>query len=133
MDPGEPTGTGISHDVAVLVLRPNKPPGLDCQGAAQQRQAEILPLAAALAMEKRRGNAISEQRRREIIEHRAQHHLRLACRGALKHCDAGKALQDLVKPSLFTERPTIAVTGQPAIDKARVDGLEPRIIDAEPG
>jgi hypothetical protein len=37
MDPGEPTGTGIAHDVAVLVLRPNKPPGLDCQGAAQQR------------------------------------------------------------------------------------------------
>ena len=42
-------------------------------------------------------------------------------------------MQDLVKPSLFTERPTIAVTGQSAIDEARVDGFEPRVIDAEPG
>src|ERR1700751_6459132 len=105
MDPGEATGTGIAHDVAVLVLRPNKPPGLDRQGAAQQRQAEILSLAAALAMEKRRGNAISEQRRGEIIEHRAQHHLRLASRSALKYCNAGKAWQDLVKSALLAERP----------------------------
>jgi hypothetical protein len=35
MNPGEPAGTGITRYVAALALRPNKTPGLDCQGAAQ--------------------------------------------------------------------------------------------------
>ena len=35
MDPGEPAGAGIAHDVAALALRPHKTPGLDRQGAAQ--------------------------------------------------------------------------------------------------
>jgi len=84
-------------------------------------------------MVQRRGDAIGEQRRGEIVEHRTQHHLRCAGRGTLKHCNTGKALQDLIKPAFLAERPAVAVTGQSAIDEARIDGFEPRIIDAEPG
>src|SRR5215472_8649008 len=127
MNSGEPAGAGIAHGIATLTVCPNKTPRLDCQRAAQQRQAEILPLAASLAMVKRGGNAVGEQSRREIIEHRAQYDLRPLGRGALKHCNPGKALPHLIKPALFTERPAIAVTRQSAIDEARVDGFEPRI------
>src|SRR5262249_38077805 len=35
MDPSQPAGAGITHDVASLALRPDKTPGLDRQGAAQ--------------------------------------------------------------------------------------------------
>jgi hypothetical protein len=38
----------------------------------------------------------------------------------------------LIKAALLAERPTVAVTGQSAIDEARVDGFEPRVVDAEP-
>src|SRR5262249_53926996 len=35
MDPGESAGAGITHDVAPLILRPDKASGLDRQRAAQ--------------------------------------------------------------------------------------------------
>ncbi len=82
-------------------------------------------------MEQRRRDAIGEQRRGEIIEHRAEHELRLVGSAALKHRHAAEALQHLVEATLFAERSVVAIPGQPGIDEARVDLPEARIVDAE--
>src|SRR5580704_13847952 len=133
MDPGQPAGAGIACGFAALAVGPDKTPGLDRQCAAQQREAQILPDAAALALEQRGSDAVGEERRREIIEDRAQHHLRLVGPAALKDRHPAEALQDLVEAALFAQRSAVAVAGQPAIDEPRVDRLEPRVVYAEPG
>ena len=84
-------------------------------------------------MVQRRGNAIGQERRGEIVEHRAEHELGLVGAAALEHRHAAEALQHLVEPALVAERALIAITGQPGIDQARVDPSEARIVDAEPG
>ena len=76
-------------------------------------------------------DAIGEKRRGEIIQHRAEHELRLVEPAALEHRHAGEALQHLVEATLLAERPLVAVTGQPGINEARVELFEARIIDAE--
>ena len=43
MDAGQPAGAGIARNIPALALGPHKPAGLDRQGAAQKRKAEILP------------------------------------------------------------------------------------------
>ena len=100
MDAGQPAGAGIAGDVAPLALRPDKTPGLDRQCAAQQREAQILPRAAALAVKQRGGNAIGEQRRGEIIEHRAEHQLRLVGRRrpGTPPCRSGTAAPGRTRP-----------------------------------
>src|SRR5205814_304799 len=112
---------------------PDETAGLDRQRAAQERQAQILPRAAALAVKQRGGDAIGKQRRGEVIQHRAQYEMRLVRPAALEHRHAAEALQYLVEAALVAERARVAIAGQPGIDEARVDLPEPRIIDAEPG
>src|SRR5271156_1068516 len=133
MYPGQPAGAGIARDLAALALGPDETPGLDRECAAQQREAQILPDAAALTLEQRGRDAVGEERRGEIIEDRAQHHLRLVGPAALKNRHPAEALQDLVEAALLAQRSAVAVAGQPAIDQPRVDRLEPRVVDAEPG
>ena len=92
-----------------------------------------MPNAAALTLEQRGSDAVGEERRGEIIEDRAQHHLRLVGPAALKDRHSAEALQDLVEAALLAQRPDVAVAGQPAIDEPRIDRLQPRVVDAEPG
>src|SRR5205085_4152741 len=94
-------------------------------------QAQILALAAPLAMKQGGRDAIGEKRRGEIIQHRAEHELRLVGPAALEHRHAGEALQHLVEATLLAERPLVAITGQPGINEARVELFKTRIIDAE--
>src|SRR5205823_3567129 len=90
-----------SHSRAVRAAGADEAAGLDRQRAAQQRQAEILPCSAgALAMKQRRRDAVGEQGRSEVIEHRAEHQLRPLLPAALRHRDAGQALQYLVEAAL---------------------------------
>src|SRR5579884_3541691 len=131
MDSGQPARARIAHRIAPFAVGPDKAPGLDRQGAAQQRQAEILALAAALAVVERGGDAVGGERRGEIVEHRAEYELRRVGRAALEHGDAAEALQDLVEPALVAERSLVAITGNRAIDEARIDLAQPRIVDAE--
>src|SRR5579864_4897219 len=117
VDAGEPPGAGIARDVAPFVLGPDKTPGLDRQGAAQERQAEVLPLAALLAVVERGGDAVGEEGRGEIIEDRPQHDLRPLA-PALEDGDPRQALQYLVEAALAGERAAVAVAGQAGIDEA---------------
>src|SRR5260370_27706349 len=132
MDPGQPAGAGIASGLAALAVGPDKAPGLNRQCAAQQREAQILSDAAALAPKQRGSDAVGEERRGEIIEDRAQHHLRLVGPAALKDRHPAQALQDLVEAALLAQRSAIAVAGQPAIDEPRIDRLEPRPVDPQP-
>ena len=84
-------------------------------------------------MKQCRSDAIGEQRRGEIVEHRPQHHLRLVGPTTLKHRHSAEALQDLIEAAFFAERPIVSIAGQPAINETRIDRPEPRIVDAEPG
>src|SRR5260370_34763871 len=127
MDSGQPTGAGIACDLAALALGPDKTPGLDRQCAAQQREAQILSDAAALAPKQRGSDAVGEERRGEIIEDRAQHHLRLVGAAALKDRHSAEALQDLVEAAPLAPWSAVALAGQAAIDEPRADRLVPRV------
>ena len=131
MDAGQPTGAGIACDIPALALRPHKAASLYRQRAPQQREAEILPGTAALALEQRGGDAIGEQRRGEVVEYRAKHQLRPVGPAALEYRHAAQALQDLVEAALLAERSRVAVARQPGVDEARIDRSQPWIIDPE--
>src|SRR6476620_4904491 len=120
MDAGQPAGAGIAGDIPALVLRPHEAAGLYRQRAPQQREADILSGAAALALEQRRGDAIGEQRRGEVVEYRAKHQLRSVGPAALEYRHAAQALQDLVETALLAEWARVAVTGQAGREKARL-------------
>jgi hypothetical protein len=50
----------------------------------------------------------------------------------LLHADPAHGLQDLVVPGAILEGSAVPVTGQRAVDQARIDHLHPVVIDAEP-
>ena len=56
-------------------------------------------------------DAIGEKRRGEIIQHRAEHELRLVEPAALEHRHPSKGLQHLVEATLLAERSLVAITG----------------------
>jgi hypothetical protein len=84
-------------------------------------------------VKQRGGYTIGEERRGEVVEHRAEHHLRPVGAAALEHRHAGEALQHLVEPALVAERSAVPVAGQAGIDEARIDRPKPRVVDPEPG
>src|ERR1700728_3386811 len=83
MDAGQATGAGIARDIPALALGPHKAASLDRQGAAQQREAEILSNTAMLTLKQRRGDTIGEQCGGEIVEYRTKHQLRFVRPAAL--------------------------------------------------
>ena len=87
---------------------------------------------AALALEQRGGDAIGEQRRSKVVEHRAKHQLRSVGPAALEHRHAAQALQDLVEAALLAEWPRVAIACQPGVYQARIDRTQSRIIDPKP-
>ena len=52
----------------------------------------ILAPPGAFAVKERRRDAIGQQRRGEVIEHRAEHELRLVVAAALEHRDAASGI-----------------------------------------
>ena len=60
VDAGEAAGAAVANRIAPFAVGPHKAAGLDGQRAAQQREAHVLPLAGALAIEQRRRHAIGE-------------------------------------------------------------------------
>src|ERR1700761_6667869 len=130
MDARQAAGAGIAHDVAAFVLGPDEAASLDGQRAPQQRQAEILAAAAALTLEQPGRDAIGEQSRSEVVEHRTKNQLRSVTSPALECRDASEALQHLVETALVAERPGVAVAAQTGIDQARIDCAQLRIVDA---
>src|ERR1700740_1387346 len=41
--------------------------------------------------------------------------------------------ESAVEAAFFAERPLVPIAGKPAINETRIDRLEPRVVDAEPG
>ena len=71
-----------------------------------QADAAAITRAAALTPEQRGGDAVGEERRSEVIENGAQHHLRLFGPAALKDRHPTEALQDITgAPARGSPRP----------------------------
>src|ERR1700733_9355692 len=132
MDAGQPSRSGIACDIPALTLSPNEAARLNRQGAAQQREAEILSATTTLALEQRGSDAIGEQSRGEVVEYRAKHQLRPVGAAALEDRHAAQALQDLVEASLLAERTRVAVARQPGVYQARIDRAQSWIIYPKP-
>ena len=102
------------------------------QGAVEERDVHALPLAGALAMQKRGEDALARHEAADRVEHR-----RAAQRGrpvgvAGHGHDAPHRLHEHVHAGLLAPRPVGAERGQRAVDEPGIQRSQARPVDPEP-
>ena len=131
MEPGDPARAHVAGHVAPLALGPHQPRGLHRQRATQERHSHVAAHAGAAPLEEGRRHRERQHRGAVEVDRGPVHDLGITGLPLL-HADPGHGLQDLVVPGAIPERPAITVSGQRAVDQARVDRLHPVVVDAEP-